>query len=307
MISQHLKGILITTLGVVILSPDALLIRLLNADTVTVVFWRGLVFSIGITLLMLLMYRGLTFQQFKKIGKPGLLIGLIFGFSSLFFTASVQNTSIGNTLVIISTSPIFAAIFSWYYLGEKVHKRTMIAIVIVLLAIVMIMSNSFFNDGVGDGFKTGGSTGGFWGDVSALGTAVLMAISFTLTRKYKETNMVPAMALSGLVAVVIAGSMSAAAASSLRLEQEVIPYLVLSGFVITGAFALITLGPRYIPAPEVSLIMPLETVLGSYLGWIFLSEKPPILTLIGGFIVILTLSVNAKLSLKDHQKLRVPD
>lgn len=297
MMSQHLKGILITTLGVIILSPDALLIRLLNTDTWTVIFWRGLVFSIGTTLLMMLMYRGKTFLQFKKIGKPGLLIGFIFGFSSLCFTASVQNTSIGNTLVIISTSPIFAALFSWYYLGERVHKRTMIAIVIVMLAIVVIMSNSFYSEG----YNSGVYAGGFLGDVSALGTAVLMAISFTLTRKYKETNMVPAMALSGLVGVVVAGLVSVGAATSLRLEPEVIPYLILAGFIVTGAFALITLGPRYIPAPEVSLIMPLETVLGSYLGWIFLSEKPPMLTLMGGFIVILTLSVNAKLSLKDHQ------
>jgi len=292
MMSQHLKGILITTLGVIILSPDALLIRLLKADTWTVIFWRGLVFSIGITLLMMLMYRGKTFLQFKKIGKPGLLIGFIFGVSSLCFTASVQNTSIGNTLVIISTSPIFAALFSWYYLSEKVNRRTLIAIVIVLLAIIVIMSNSFFSGGV--------YAGGFLGDVSALGTAVLMAISFTLTRKYKEINMVPAMALSGLVAAVIAGLVSVSMATSLRLEEEVVPYLILAGFILTGAFALITLGPRYISAPEVSLIMPLETVLGSYLGWIFLSEKPPVLTLVGGFIVILTLSVNARLSLKDH-------
>ena len=40
--SDHLKGLLITTLGVLILSPDALLIRLLHADTWTVIFWRGI-------------------------------------------------------------------------------------------------------------------------------------------------------------------------------------------------------------------------------------------------------------------------
>ncbi len=291
--SPHLKGILITTLGVIILSPDALLIRLLNADTWTVVFWRGLVFSIGITLLMMLMYRGKTVQQFINIGKPGLLIGLIFGLSSLCFTVSIQNTSIANTLVIISTSPIFAALFSWYYLGEKIHKRTLIAIVIVLSATIVIMSNSFYNGGV--------YAGNFLGDVSAVGTAILMAVSFTLTRKFKAINMVPAMALSGLAAVVIAGIVSVSTATSLRLEYEVIHYLIFAGIILTCAFALITLGPRYISAPEVGLIMPLETVLGAYLGWIFLSEKPPMFTLIGGFVVILTLSINARLSLKDHQ------
>ena len=281
---QHLKGILITTLGVIILSPDALLIRLLYADTWTVVFWRGFVFSIGTILLMLLMYKKSTLQQFKKIGKPGLLIGVIFGFSSLFFTAAIQNTSISNTLVIIGTSPMFAALFSWFFLGEKIRFRTWVAMLIIFAAILAIMSNSV-------------QQGGFWGDLSAFGTAIMMAISFTLTRRHKEINMVPAMALSGMIAVIISTPVILSIGGTFALAPKAIPYLIIAGVIVTLAFALITLGPRYIPAPEVSLIMPLETVLGSYLGWIFLNEKPATLTLIGGFIVISTLSVHAWLSL----------
>jgi len=284
-ISQQVKGILITTLGVIILSPDALLIRLLNTETWTVVFWRGLAFSIGTSILMLMIYRGSTFQQFKKIGRPGLLIGLIFGFSSIFFTMAIQNTSIANSLVIISTSPAFAALFSWIFLRERIHLRTWITMLIIFAAIAAILSNGI-------------QSGGLVGDLSALGTSILIAVSFTFTRKHKETNMVPAMALSGLIAVAIAAAVSITSNSSLKLETEVIPYLILAGFVVTLAFALITLGPRYISAPEVSLIMPLETVLGSYLGWIFLSEKPSPSTITGGIIVILALSMHAWLSIR---------
>ena len=293
--SPHLKGILLTTLGVIILSPDALLIRLLNTSTWTVVFWRGLAFSIGITLLLMLMHRGKTVQQFKKIGKPGLLIGSIFAVSSLCFTASIQNTSIANTLVIVSTSPAFAALFSWLLLGEKVNRRTVIAMIIVMVAIIAIMSQSVLHDFYADVFL---------GDLSAVGTAVSMAISFTLTRKFKETNMVPAMALSGLIIMVIAGLVSISMATSLVLEPVSIPIIILSGFILTAAYGLITLGPRYISAPEVSLIMPLEIVFGSYLGWVFLDEKLSMLTLVGGFVIILTLSINAKLSLIDEQQVK---
>jgi len=283
--SQHLKGLLITTLGVLILSPDALLIRLLHADTWTVVFWRGLAFSIGTTLIMLLIYRQDTIRQFIKIGKPGLMIGLIFGFSSLLFTTAIQNTSIANTLVIVSTSPAFAALFSWIFLKEMIQLRTFVTMIIIFAAIAMIMWNSIKADG-------------FWGDLSAVGTSILIAISFTFTRKHKETNMVPAMALSGLIGAGIAGVVAISTQTALRLEPEAIPYLILSGIVISTAFALITLGPRYITAPEVSLIMPLETVFGSYLGWIFLSEKPTIITLIGGLIIILTLVIHTWLTHK---------
>ena len=287
--SDHLKGLLITTLGVLILSPDALLIRLLHADTWTVIFWRGIAFSIGTTLIMLMVYRGTTLKQFIKIGKPGLLIGSIFGVSSLLFTTSVQHTSIANTLVIIGTSPAFSALFSWIFLKEKVATRTWITMVVLFITIALIMSESLH-------------TGGFWGDLSALAVAILMGVSFTLTRKFKHTNMVPAMALSGLLGACIAGIVALNdIETTLRLSPDVIPYLILAGIIVSLAFALITLGPRYITAPEVSLIMPLETVFGSYLGWIFLNEKPALLTIVGGIIIILTLSVHAWFSMpKKH-------
>ncbi|MBR02556.1 MAG: EamA family transporter, partial [Acidiferrobacteraceae bacterium] len=38
---SHLKGVALVLLGVVLLSPDALLLRLISADHWTLLFWRG--------------------------------------------------------------------------------------------------------------------------------------------------------------------------------------------------------------------------------------------------------------------------
>jgi len=288
-ISDHLKGILLTTTGVIILSPDAILMRLLNADTWTILFWRGITFSSGITLLMLLMYRRGTIQQFIKIGKPGVIIGIIFSLSTLCFTVAIQNTSISNTLVIISTSPMFGALFSWIFLKEKIKIITWVAMVIIFVATAAIMYNSF-------------ASGGLVGDISAFGTSIFMATTFTIMRRYKEVNMVPAMAISGIAATLMAIPLIIASTSSFLLTANAIPYLIATGILVPIAFALITLGPRYMPAPEVGLIMPLETVLGSYLGWLFLKEQPSELTLIGGILVIAILIIHASLSLKKPIK-----
>lgn len=288
-ISNHLKGILITTLGVIILSPDAILMRLLNAETFTVLFWRGVSLSIGITVLMFIMYRRETVKQFLNIGKSGLLIAFMFALSTFCFTTAIQNTSIPNTLVIISTSPIFAALFSWLFLKEKVKLITWIAMLIIIAAIAAIMSSSL-------------GSGSFLGDLSALGSAVFMAVMFTMTRRNKAVNMVPAMAISGIFAALIATLLLTTSRGTFVLAAESVPYLVLGGIFTSIAFALITLGPRYMPAPEVGLIMPLETVLGSYLGWVFLKEEPSMLTLVGGIVVIATLIIHAWLSLKQTQK-----
>ena len=71
-------------------------------------------------------------------------------------------------------------------------------------------------------------------------------------------------------------------------------YLALNGAIIMAmAMALITYGPKLISAPEVSLIMLLETVLGPLWVWWILSEQPPLQTFVGGGLVITAVLINA--------------
>jgi len=283
--SQHLKGLLITVLGVFILSPDALLVRLANSDTWTILFWRGLLFALGITLITFLTYRSTTIRQFIKIGRRGVLLGFLFGWSTIFFVTAVQYTSIANALVIISISPVFSALLSWKFLGEKTSLRTWITMLIIIGATFAIMFNSFKH-------------GGFWGDMSALMTAALLAINFTITRQAKNINMVPAMAIAGLTTSAVSALVIAFGLSPLFLGAPAIPYLLLMGLVTTLAFSLITLGPRYMPAAEVGMVMPLETFFGAYLAWVFLNEVPSMHVIIGGSIIIATLIIHAWLTLR---------
>ena len=55
---------------------------------------------------------------------------------------------------------------------------------------------------------------------------------------------------------------------------------------IALGLALFTVGARLIPVPEAALISLLEIVLGPLWVWIAHSEKPPLLTLAGGGVII---------------------
>ena len=76
--TNHVKGLLMSFIGVVILSPDSLLIRLADADSWTVLFWRGLLMAIGVTIILLFTYRSKTIDEIKKIGRGGLWICLLY-------------------------------------------------------------------------------------------------------------------------------------------------------------------------------------------------------------------------------------
>ena len=49
--SNHLKGMLMAFFGVFILSPDAVLIRLADADSWSILLWRGIFYSLGILII----------------------------------------------------------------------------------------------------------------------------------------------------------------------------------------------------------------------------------------------------------------
>ena len=279
--TNHLKGLLMTIFAVVILSPDSVLIRLVEEasseiDSWTVLFWRGSLYAVGVSLLVLIKYRSKTIDEFKNIGKGGLLIGLFSGISTGTFVFAIVYTSIANALVIISTGPIMIAIVAWFLLKEKSSLITWASMVIVFIGIYIVMSGSF-----------GGKS--LVGDFFALVTAVMMGFTFTLTRKYKEVNMVPVNAIGGLIAALIAFLM----ANQITVPAEVVGYIIAMGAILSISFSLITIAPRYMPAAEVGMIMPLETVLGSLIAWYVINEVPSVNALVGGTIVIVTLFLHS--------------
>ena len=274
--TNHLKGILMTFIGVVILSPDSVLIRLTDADSWTVLFYRGLLMSIGVMMLLLITYRSKTIVEFKKIGRGGLWIGWLHGIMTVTFVFAIMHTSIANTLVIISTGPIWIAIIAWLTLRERASLVTWLAMIIVFIGIYIVMSANF-----------GGQS--IVGDIFALITAILMGFTFTLVRKYKTVNMVPTMAVGGIIAAIIACIF----APTLALKPEAIIYVVAMGVILAISFSLITIAPRYMPAAEVGMIMPLETVLGTLIAWRVINEVPSSNAIIGGIIVVITLFCHA--------------
>jgi len=124
--------------------------------------------------------------------------------------------------------------------------------------------------------------------------------SFTLLRKYKNVNMVPAMAVNG-IAVALVGFLFA---DSLVLSSQSMLYILASGVVLAVSFSLITIAPQYIPAPEVAMFFPLGTVLGTLMAWIVVNEQPSGNALIGGSIVIITLFCHAWYSTKLTQNFK---
>ena len=117
-ISEHTKGLTLTLIGVLAVVPDSLLIRLINADILTITFWRALIPGLIISLGVSLFYRKQTILFIKSPGISGIIFIISFSLGNIFFVVSIELTSVANALFILSTSPIYAMLISRIFLSE---------------------------------------------------------------------------------------------------------------------------------------------------------------------------------------------
>jgi drug/metabolite transporter (DMT)-like permease len=275
-------GILLAALGVFVLSPDALIIRLVHTDRWSLLFWRGLLLALALCLFLVLSYRRDLVARVHAIGKLGLLAGVLFALSTVLFVTSITLTNVANTLLITSAAPLFAAVLSFFALRERTPLRTVIAITIALLGIAVIFSGSL-------------RTRTYLGDLCAVGSACSIGAALTTVRVARETDMIPAVALAGFIVAVAMVPVSMPFSISLR---DFVWLVVLGVLVLPVSLAMIVRAPRYLAAAEVSLIMLLEAILGPLWVWAVFREMPGMETLVGGAMLLGTLTVYYALDLR---------
>ena len=283
--NNHLKGLLIAFFGVLMLTPDPVLVRLADADTFTILFWRGIFYALGVLAILFATYRKNTFKELKNIGRPGIWIGILSGIGGVTFIAAIQYTSIAKVLVIISTAPMVVAIISWAIINEKPKLYTWISMLIIVTGIYIVMK---------------GDTGtlNVMGSSLAVISIIAGGYSFALTRKYSNVNMVPAMIVNALVV----SGVGLAFSSSFYLPFDSLIYVIAGGILLAIAFSLITIAPRFIPASEVAMFMPLGTIFGIISAWLVINEQPSSSSILGGSIVVITLFFHAWYSSKLQTK-----
>ena len=278
------KGLMLSLIGVLILSPDSLLIRLVNLDDFSLIFYRSALPVITIFLFLLYIYKSNIFKSFILIGKIGILYALLYAITHVCFVYSIQNTSVANTLVLIAAAPIFAAIFSIFILKEIPNIFTWIIIFIALTGMIIIGLGSY-------------TTSGIFGDLMALIVALGMGFSMVLVRFYKDKDLVPAC----LIGCIIAGLYALPFDINFELNSyQIIVILIMCLIILPIPFMILTIAPKYAPAHEVALIFLMESVLGTAWVWFVINEVPPTNTIIGGIIILIAVSIFIIKTTKDQ-------
>ena len=262
-------GVALTLLGVTALSPDGLLTTMIGANLWTTLFWRGLLLGAALLLWTALRHRSRTLVALRAVGWPGLGIGTLFAASSTGFVTAIRLSTVADTLFILSTAPLFAAMISRFLLGRPVGSRTWITIFVAIAGMLVIFSGKL-------------SLNELPGIIAALCTALAWGGMLVALEQTKLADPTPAMAFGALL---IAVSMAAIAPGLAVDPPDYLPIALLGLLFLPVSFTLISRAPKYLPAAEVGLILLLEAVLGSLLAWAVIAQTPSAPTLLGGAII----------------------
>lgn len=294
--SNQTKGTLLCVFGTLILSPDTLLLRLVsNVDGYVVQFYRCFIAGTTFSMLVFALNGHQNFiQTFRDLKLVGLIAGLVFGLSNFLFTEAVQSTAVANVLVINATNSAFSAILSYFLLGEKIDFKTFMTIIVCFGSITLIFA---------DNLTSSNSTSDIKGIICALFASITFGSYFAILRYASKSGKEPDMLGCNVIAMYFVAILSLCLGANISNVDVVSAlYFCINGIIVLPlSFWMLTVGPSLITAPEVSLFTEIETILGPV--WVALAgyEKPPPLTLVGGIILLVALTLHSILTLREMQ------
>ena len=286
--TDRLKGLILSVGGIVLLSPDSLILRLINVDVWTLVFWRGSLSALGLLIMIALIDRRSPLRAMLSIGAHGAWVAFSFAIGAFAFVFAIMNTAVANALVIMSSSPLLAAILGFVLFRQQATRATWLAAAVIALGLGVVFLGSL-------------QTGRILGDLSALIASSTLAFSFVMIQRHREVSMLPAVSWSGVILALCALPLAHPA----DVSSETFGLTVLLCLLIVPmSMGLIALSPRYLSAPEVSLVMRLEVLLAPLWVWLVLGEVPSRQTFTGGSVILATLVALSIVSMRPKRRVR---
>ena len=268
----YARGVALVLVGAMVLSTGGPMIRQIEAASDwQVAFYRGVAQAILVFVVLAVRRRGRIVAVFRGIGLPGFLGGVALGVGNVCYILSIANTTIANTMFLLSTTPFLTAILGWFVLRERVRTASWVAMAVAILGVAVMV-------------QEGIAGGRAFGNVMALTASVAGAFFYVTIRAGRRIDMMPTVCLAGVFAAIVTGAI---ATDLTAISGHDLFYSTLLGAGQVGLGMMIyTLGARHVRAAELALLSLAEFIVSPILGWLIVGEIPSAATLLGGVIIL---------------------
>ncbi len=262
-------------LGIFCVSTAAIFIKLCEAPPLVIATYRLGLASLILTPFALHQKR---FRRVRKENWPYLISsGVFLALHFATWIASVKYTSVASSVVIVSTSPIFCALISHFFLKDRISKPIAWGILLSLAGTLTISLHDLTL-----------SKDSFRGDILALVGAICAAGYFLIGRKVRQESdlfsyIFPVYGVSALLLILL----------SLAFQLSFTGYHI-EVYLLFFALAIVpqlighssfNWALRYLSASLVALVILGEPVLSTAFAWLILGEKLTWAKVVGGLLI----------------------
>ncbi|GIK98355.1 MAG: membrane protein [Alphaproteobacteria bacterium] len=285
-------GFLLLTFATAFTSTAGVLLRWLDEPAEwRTIFYRALFFAATLIVWVGVTRRGRYVQALRSVGATGLLCALFYTISTTTFVFALFHTTVARTVFINGLTPLLTGIIAWILLRERVAAATWAGIALAMAGIVIMTREDL-------------SEGSVTGDTLALVCSLSAATMYTMIRRGRAVDMLPAF----IVAAFMTAAVAAPWIDDFAASWHDIGIYALLGCVQLGVqYVLLTMGARHLPAAEAALTTRMTLVLAPLFAWLGAGEVPGEMTLIGGAVIVAAILLHGAWTLHgERRRAKVP-
>ncbi|MBC8748681.1 drug/metabolite transporter (DMT)-like permease [Paraburkholderia sp. WC7.3d] len=292
--SSKLYGTSLGIAGGVLLSTDALLIRLMHLeDAWEIVVMRGLLMWTAFVMIYYLVPRWRPWIGKPWVTRQNVWPTFFFAIASTTFVNAIAHGEVASVLVIISSTPFLSALLGRAFFSEPIDRAMLATATLAMSGVALVID-------------VGPRGGAFAANCFALATAVSMALAFLCSSRV-EGGSVGLPSLGALVAsllVIVSQPALASKIPVLLISERAIWMLFEGAFVMPLSLGLLTLSARFIPPANTELFLLLETALAPLWIWIAFNERPALQVVAGGAVTVSAVLIHV-VQVRQRSYLRV--
>jgi drug/metabolite transporter (DMT)-like permease len=216
------------------------------------------------------------------------------GLMTVFFILGVLNTQIANVSLLLYTEPVFAFLFGFLFLKERITKKMLLCITLSMLGIFCIFFNS-------KNFAL--TTGGILGNVFALISAIFYACFPIAARMASKKNYDKFLItfLSFLFASIALMPVAFFLEKPLSLSAPTRTWFILFLYATLDlvSYVLISDGFKKLPASVGSLYLIFEPISAIIYGYVLFGETLSAYTFLGALLIFTSITIISRSELSE--------
>lgn len=267
----HRRAVLMLLATAVLWSLGGVLIKWVHWNPLAIAGMRSL---IGGVVIALIFRKELKFTgSFEQLGAAAAYAGTV-----VLFVVANKLTTAANAILLQYTAPVYVALFSPWFLGERARGNDWLSLAVILVGMLL-----FFGDEL--------SLDGYLGNGVALASGFCFAWLTLFLRRHREESAISALVLGNLLAGLIGLPFMF---QSMPDASSWIGLLLLGVVQLGLPYVMYALALRHIRAVEGILLPMIEPVLNPLWVFLLLGETPGPLALLGGTIILGAVMVRAR-------------